>query len=166
MLYFLLFGRAGAPPKQQKEKHAPAQTGKKIYTPPTLPIVYFLLFGRVGVLVFLLFGRGAWFLFLCLGGGRVFFLLFGQGRVYYFVVWAGPNLFLLFGRGGGGPVFLLLFGRGGVFFFLLFGRGTGVHSLKGPNNKKDQTAKAKNTGSVQGVDLRKQDMLDRSNEIP
>ena len=54
---------------------------------------------------FLLFGRGVCSFFCCLGGGVFFFLLFGRGRVLFFAVWAG-----------------------GVFF-LLFGRGTGVHSL-------------------------------------
>ena len=78
--------------------------------------------------------------------------LFSAGKsVHFFVVWS----FLLFG----------LFGRyvfcclgGGVFHFLLFGRGTGVHSLTGlpgsslsdPTTKKtkQQAKKKKNTGSV------------------
>ena len=47
------------------------------------------------------------FFFCCLGGGRVFFFCcLGGGRVLFFAVWAGD-----------------------VCFFLLFGRGTGVHSL-------------------------------------
>ena len=49
-------------------------------------------------------------------GGVFFFLLFGRGRVLFFAVWAG------------GVFFFLLFGPGACFL-LLFGRGTGVHSL-------------------------------------
>ena len=62
--------------------------------------LFFLLFGR-GVVFFLAVWAGGVFFFCCLGG------VFGRGRVFVFAVWAG----------------------GVFFFFLLFGRGTGVHSL-------------------------------------
>ena len=75
-------------------------------------------------------------------------LLCGRGRACFFAVWAARLVFLLFGRGGGGEV-----GGGGVrvFFFLLFGRGTGVHSLAGlpgsslsdPTTKKTKQQKKK-----------------------
>ena len=54
----------------------------------------------------------------CLGGGRVFFV----------AVWAGACFFWCV---GGGRVLVFAVWVGGVFFFLLFGRGTGVHSLTG-----------------------------------
>ena len=92
--------------------------------------VVFLLFGRV-VVFFLLFGR-------C----RVhFFAVWVQGRVF-FAVWAVVVFFLLGGRGG----------RGGELFFCFAvwaGDGSSLTYrsawlvLKGPNNKKDQTAKKK-----------------------
>ena len=139
--FFLLFGRgrvfifavwagAQAPPKQQKKKHAPAPSER-----------IFLLFGRVGVFIFLLFGRGACFFFAVWAGAVFFFLLFGRGRVLFFAVWAGAcSFFLLFGPG--------------ACFFLLFGRGTGVHSLtrlpgsslSDPTTKETEQQK-KNTGS-------------------
>ena len=135
MLSFLLFGRgrvlffavwAGgrAPPKQQK-KHTPPPKQQKNKPAPALS-------ERV--------------LFCCLGGGRVSF----------FAVWAEACFFLLFGRGScfcfcclGGVCGLFCF-----FFVLLFGRGTGVHSLTGlpgssssdPTTKKTKQQK-KNTGS-------------------
>ena len=68
----------------------------------------FLLFERGAFFLFfffLLFGRGACFCFCCLGGWRVSFFAVWAGTCSFFAVWAG-----------------------GVFF-LLFGRGTGVHSL-------------------------------------
>ena len=55
----------------------------------------------------------------CLGGGVFIFLLFGRG--------GGRICFCCL---GGGVVFFLLFGRGSCFV-VLFGRGTGVHSLTG-----------------------------------
>ena len=88
------------------------------------------------MLIFLLAG-GVFFFFAVWAGGVFFFLLFGRGRVFFFAVWAGVVFFFL------------LFGPGACFF-LLFGRGTGVHSLpsawlvfKRPNNKRDRTAKKK-----------------------
>ena len=78
-------------------------------------------------LVFLLFGR--WTFFCCLGGGVVFF---------FFFLFA-PGACLCFCCLGGGR----------VCFFLLFGRGTGIHSLTGlpgssssdPTTKKTKQAK-------------------------
>ena len=119
-----------------------------------------------------LFGPGAYF--CCLGGWAcVFCLLFGRvggffvfpawAGAVFFAVWAGRFFFLLFGRW----LFLfLLFGRVCVFVFccmsgcvcfLLFGRGTGVHSLtglpgsssRGPTKKTKQQKKKKNIGSLE-----------------
>ena len=67
----------------------------------------------------------------------------------------GVRVFLLFGPGG--RVYFLLFGRAGeraCLFCLLFGLGTGVHSLtglpgsslRGPTTKKDQTTAKKKHG--------------------
>ena len=66
-----------------------------------------------------------------MGGGGLFFL---------FAVWARASVFLLFGRAAEGT-FLVLFGRGACCFWfagpgrgrvlLLFGRGTGLHSITG-----------------------------------
>ena len=74
------------------------------------------------------------FVFLLIGGVRVYSLLFGRRRVFFCCL-------------GGGVCFFCCLG-GVRFLFLLFGRGTGVHSLTGlpgsslsDNNKKDQTAK-------------------------
>ena len=86
--------------------------------------------------LFLLFGRGACSFFCCLGGGVFFFCCLG----------GGVFCFLLFGPGA--CVF---------FFFLLFGRGTGVHSLtrlpgsslSDPTTKETEQQK-KNTGSESG----------------
>ena len=66
--------------------------------------------------------------------GVLFFCCLGGGRVYFFDVWAGDVL----------------------LFFLLFGRGTGVHSLTGlpgsslsdPTTKKTKQQKKKKTGSA------------------
>ena len=136
-LFFAVWAGAQAPPKQQKNNTPPPkQQIKKKHAPAPSERV-FLLFGRMGVFVFVLFGRGVvvffavwaggvFFFFLLFGRGLVLFLLFGRGRVLFFAVWAGC-----------------------VLFFLLFGRGTGVHSLtrlpvfKRPNNKRDRTAKKK-----------------------
>ena len=85
MFYVLLFGRGRGPrpnrkknmppPKQQKNKHAPAPSKR-------------------------------------------FFAVWVGGRVYFFAVWAEVVFFFA-------AVWV------GVHFFLLFGRGTGVHSLTG-----------------------------------
>ena len=127
-----------------------------IVVPYIMPYIIYLKFRlrlgmRVRVFTFLLSG-----LFCCLGCSVVF----------VFAVWAGGVLFffLLFGRGrvlflnlGGGVCFFLLFGPGARFFVLLFGRGTGVHSLtrlpgsslSDPTTKETEQQK-KNTGSDYG----------------
>ena len=134
--FFLLFGLgrvlffavwAGA--------QAPAQTAKKKKKHPPLSSVFCFAVWA-----------GCFFFFCCLGGGGggrggeeggggggggVFFFCCLGGVVFFFAVWAG-----------------------GVIFFLLFGRGTGVHSLTGlpgsslsdPTTKKTKQQK-KNTGS-------------------
>ena len=109
-LFFAVWARAWAPPKQQQKTRA-RPNSKKINTPPPLPSVFcFLLFGRVGVFIFV----------CCLGGGRV----------YLFAVWAGGRFFFfLCCLGGVVFVFFAVWARG--VFFLLFGRRTGVHSLIG-----------------------------------
>ena len=65
-------------------------------------------------------------MFFAVWAGVVFFLLFGR-VAFFFAVWAGA-FFFLFGR-----VSFFFFDccLGGGRFFLLFGRGTGVHSLTG-----------------------------------
>ena len=72
--------------------------------------------------MFLLFGRGAGgvFMFLLFGRGVSIFCCLGWGQVYFFAVWAGDGGSLTYRSA-----------------WLVF---------KGPNNKKDQTAK-KNMGS-------------------
>ena len=82
--------------------------------------------------------------FCCLGGGRVFFLLFGRG-------WGVGGFCCL----GGGRVFILAVWAGGVFVFAVWaGDGSSLTYrsawlvFKRPNNKKDQTANKKNTGSI------------------
>ena len=52
-------------------------------------MLFFLLFGRVGVFIFLLFERGACFFFAVWAGACSFFCCLGRGRVFFF---------LLFGR--------------------------------------------------------------------
>ena len=153
MLFFLLFGRGrvfcclgGGP--------GPAQTAKKINTPPPkqqkkhAPApserVFFLLFGRVGVFIFLLFGRGAFFFFCCLGVGRVLFFAAWARACSFFAVWAGACSF--FCCLGPGACFF-------YFFAVWAGDGSSLTYpsaclvFKRPNNKRDRTAK-KNTGSL------------------
>ena len=104
------------------------------------------MFGPGGVFLFLLFGRGACF-FCCLDGGVfIFGLLF---------VWGG---------GGACLFFLFCFCCLGIFvcFVLLFGRGTGIHSLTGlhgsslrdpPTKKtKQQNKKQKHGFHLHGVE--------------
>ena len=92
--------------------------------------VYFLLSGLFcclgvsGVIFFAVWAGGC--VFFAVWAGGVCFLLFGRGACFFFAVWAGRVLFLLFGRG---RVLFFAVWAGGVFCFLLFGRGTGVHSL-------------------------------------
>ena len=104
---FAVWAGAQAPPKQQKKKHAPAQTAKKTTRPRPFRACFLFccLGGWVGGCFFLLFGRGAvWaggvFFFLLFGRGRVLFLLFGRGRAFFFAVWAwGVFFFCCLGRG-------------------------------------------------------------------
>ena len=51
-------------------------------------------------------------------------------RVLFFAVWAGGRIYV-FCCLGRGVFFFFAVWAGGVFIFLLFGRGTGVHSLTG-----------------------------------
>ena len=99
-------------------------------------------------------GGGGRFCFCCLGGEACsFFFLFGRagpgtGRVFFLAVWAGGAggwalfVFLLFGRWR----FLFCSLRAG-FFAVWAGDGSSLTyrsawlGFKGPNNKKDQTAK-------------------------
>ena len=161
-VYFLLFGRVrvlffavwagtGAPPKQQKKTHPPKQ--QKINTPPTLLSVFFfflavwaggrffLLFERVSVFIVLLFGRGSCF-FCYLGGVRVFFCFLSGCLFFFFVCCLGRGVIFFAVWAGGGSCFRFCC-LGGWIFFLLFGRGTGVHSLTGPpgSSFRDPTTK-------------------------
>ena len=80
-------------------------TGKSNYC---FVVWSFLLFGLFGCYVFCCLGRWACSFLAVWAGGRVFFFCcLGGVRVLIFAVWAG------------------------ACFFLLFGRGTGVHSLTG-----------------------------------
>ena len=119
----------GVGPAQTAKKKDTAQTAKNKHASDPSERVFFLLFGRVGVFsfcclgggrVFLLFGRGGRVFFCCLGGGRVFFCCLCGGACVFFAVWVGDENSLTYRSA-----------------WLVF---------KGPNNKKDQTAKT-NTGS-------------------
>ena len=77
----------------------------------------------------------------------------GRGRVIFFAVWAGACSFFCC-LGGGRVLFFAVWA--GRVFFLLFGRGTGVHSLtrlpgsslSDPTTKEtEQQKKKKHTGS-------------------
>ena len=86
--------------------------------------------------------------------------LFGQGACF-FAVWAGGScLFLLFGRTGDGACFFAVWAALICWFIvLLFGRGTGVHSLTGlparlsgaQQQKRPNNSNTKNTGSRPGT---------------
>ena len=121
--FFAVWARAWAPPKQQKTTR-PHPNSKNINTPPPFRASLFLVVWAGGCVYF----------FCCLGGGRVFF-----------AVWGWAFIFLLFGRWA---CFFLAVWAGGVFFFffLLFGRGTGVHSLTGlpGSSKRDPTTQTTN----------------------
>ena len=73
--------------------------------------------GEVRVVFFAVWvWRGGGVVFSVWAGGVFFFLLFGRWRVFFCCL------------GGGRVLFFCCLGRGRVLF-LLFGRGTGVHSL-------------------------------------
>ena len=134
------------PPKQQKHKHAPA---------PSERFFCFLLFGRVGVFVFLLFGRLACFC-CCLGGGRVFFFAAWAMSFFFFAVWAG-GVFIFFAVW---CVRVCVCVCVCVWVcvcvcFLLFGRGTGVHSLTGlpGSSSSDLQQERPNSKKKTGSDL-------------
>ena len=132
VLYFAVWAGARAPPKQQKQqKNDPAQTAKKNTPRPFRACCCFCCLGG-----------WACYLFCCLGVESVLFV----------AVWAGGVcFFLLFGPGA---CFFCCLG-GGRVFSLLFGRGTGVHSLtvlpglssSDPTTKKTKQQN-KNTGST------------------
>ena len=102
---------------------------------------------------FLLFGPGGRVLFFAVWAGVVFFFAVWAGGVFFFAVWAGGRV-LFFAVWAEACSFFCCLGRE-RFFFLLFGRGTGVHSLTGlpgsslsdPTTKKTKQQK-KNTGSM------------------
>ena len=103
-----------------------------------------LLFGRVGVFFFFCcLGGGACLFFLLFGRGSCFFCCLGSGRVLFFCCLGGGRVFF-FGCLGGGRVLVFAVWAGCVFF-LLFGRGTGVHSLTGlpGSSLKEPTKKTK-----------------------
>ena len=122
-------------------------------TPLPVPSVFLLLFGRGGGVVFflfLLFAPGRVYLF-AVWAGCVFLFAVWAGHVFIFAVWAGRVDLLLFGR-----VFLFCccLGGGRVYLCAVWaGDGSSLTYqsawlvFKVPNNKKDQTAKKKNTGS-------------------
>ena len=90
--------------------------------------LFFAVWAGERVLFFAVWAGGV-FLFLAVWAGVVFlFLLFGPGACF-FVCCLGRGACSFFCCLGGGFFFCCL-GREHVFF-LLFGRGTGVHSLTG-----------------------------------
>ena len=139
-------------------------------------VLSFLLFWLFGCHFFLLFGRGRASFFAVWAGARAppkqqkkqtrprpnskemntppplpsvfFFAVWAAGRVFVFAVWA--RAWLCFCCLGGGRVFFP-FWAGSCVLFLLFGRGTGVHSLTGlpgssssdPTTKKTKQQKQK-----------------------
>ena len=143
---FCCLGGGVGPAQTAKKKNRPNRKNK--HDPDPAERVFFLLFGRVGM-----------FIFCCLGGMRVYFFAVWAGGVLFFCCLGGVVLIDFFCLGGGVFFFCCLGGGegGGVvgacffsavwaLFFLLFGRGTGVHSLTGlpgsslrerrPNKKK------------------------------
>ena len=147
---FSLFGRGPRPCANSKKQNTPRPNSKeKTRTPPEQQNPPSFLIAPLRSLIFGVF-------FCCLGGGRVLFLLFGR-CVSFFAVWAsacflfwclgGVVEFLLFGRGS---CFIFFCERGACFFCCCWG-GDGSSltyrpawlGFKGPNNKKDQTAKKK-----------------------
>ena len=109
-LFFGVWAGAQVPPKQQKKQHAPAPSERIFFCAVWAGGVFFFFF----LFSFFWGGRGAGvkrvgrFFFCCLGGGRGFFCCLGGG-VFFFLLFGPEACFF--------------------FFFLLFGRGTGVHSL-------------------------------------
>ena len=167
VLFFRCLGGGVSPAQtQKKEKTRPRPNSKNINTPPTLPSVVFAVWasGRV----FLLFGQrrvffavweGACLFFCCLGrgGGGVvcfcfcclgrdvfcFFCCLGGGRVPFCCLGGCRVFFCCSGGEGGGGVCACFF----CFFAVWAGDGNSLTYrsawlvFKGPNNKKDQTAK-------------------------
>ena len=86
-----------------------------------------------------------------LEGKSVHFLLCGRFVVFVFFLLFG--VFVFFAVWAGGVLLFLLFGRGACFFAVWARDGNSLTYqsawlvFKGPNNKKDQTTKQKNTGS-------------------
>ena len=136
MLLFLLFGRGPRPRPNSKKKTRPRPNSKKKTRPRPFRAFFFAVWagGCVygfavwagGVFFILLFGRGACSFFLLFGRGHVLFLLFGRGRVF-FAVWAGGLFFFAVWAGDGSS---LTYPSAWLVF-------------KGPNNKRDRTAKKK-----------------------
>ena len=142
MFYFCCLGRGAGPaqtakkntppPKQQKDKHAPAPSERVFF----LAVwaggrVYFVVWTGDEAVVFVFFAV-SW-----RGGGGGVVLLFGRWRVLFFAFWAEG-------------VFFLLFGRGACFIFAVWAGDQSSLTyrsawlvFKRPNNKKDQTAKKK-----------------------
>ena len=149
--FFAVWPGAQAPPKQQK--HDPAQTAKILNTPPPLP----------SVLSFAVWAGGRLYFCCCLGGGRVYSFFFcclcwgrrgAGGGACFFAVRAGACLLVFAVWARGACLFFCCLG-GAAKSLLLFGRGTGVHSLIGlpgstssdPTTKKTKQQK-QNTGSL------------------
>ena len=151
---FCYLGGGVGPAQTQNKKTRHRPNSKKVNTPPTLPSLTFLQFERGGgVFCFAVWAGGVFvffavwavgvFLFCCLGGACYSFCCLGGVRVVFCCL-AGCRVF-----------FCCLGGWRFLFFFLLFGRGTGVHSLTGlpglsvrdPTTKKTKQQKKQNTGS-------------------
>ena len=136
--FFAVWAGTRAPPKQQTKKTSPRPNSKR----PFRACLFFCCSGGWACLSFAVWA-GACYLFFAVLGRGMFFLPFGLGACFCFSVWAG----------GGGR------GAGGSFVLLLFGRGTGVHSLTGlpgssssnPTIKKTKQQKQKKTNGFQQV---------------
>ena len=114
-IFFAVWARARALPKQQKKNtHPPKQQKNKHAPAPSERVLFSCLGGWACSLLCCLDG-GRVFFAVCAGG--VFFVCCLGGGVFFFAVWAG------------GVLIFFAAWPGGVGFFLLFGRGTGVHSL-------------------------------------
>ena len=147
-LFFAVWARARAPPKQQN-KTRPRPNSKKINTPPPLPS-FFFAFWAGGRVSFFAVWAGCVFLFFAVWAGvgfffhavwAVFFFFFfavwavgvfifcclGAGRVFCFAVWAVAFCLVVFAVWAVGVFIFCCLGAGRVFFFFffffLFGRG-------------------------------------------
>ena len=131
-VFLLLFGRGrgrGARPNSKnKSSHRP--NSKNINTPrPFRACCFFAVWAGGRVYFFAVWAGGRDCFVCCFGAGRVFFGCLGWWLLFFFALLVGRGTFFLaVWAGSCFPFFCCL---GGCRFFLLFGRGTGIHSLTG-----------------------------------